>query len=361
MSVSKISLNVYAVRVRKNINGKTTGLRSTITGTMLDAKKEEIRLSEELEARIVSSLKSNKISTFGDVLKYYLENCDVDTTKAKCHYDRMLKDLGNVPVYQLSDRFTTYWRLLKTERSKKTGRLLSDVSKNRLLMYGKIALNFCVRRGLIERNPLLCFDNYDEPGRDRILSQDEILRITNVMKLRKSYLLEAFMFSLRNPIRIDDLRNLTRENIDYFRPWIHFFASKTKKRRNRETCLINLDEDTLNYFRNIPNDCPWLFYRQDGKGNFHKIGNIHEQWHSILEESGISDVHWHDLKHCAITSMLDNGYSFLDLENLGIQFDTEMIKRYYHFDAGKVLLKQKSGQKSEVVASNNGLQVGFDQ
>ncbi len=44
---------------------------------------------------------------------------------------------------------------------------------------------------------------------------------------------------------------------------------------------------------------------------------------------------WHDLKHCSITWMLDNGFSELDLKNLGIQYNAQMIARYYHRDADK--------------------------
>ena len=62
----------------------------------------------------------------------------------------------------------------------------------------------------------------------------------------------------------------------------------------------------------------------------------------MLEEARIDDFHWHDLKHCAITWMLDNGYTERDLRNLGIQYSPAMINRYYHTDAAKVLSKWKT-------------------
>jgi len=62
----------------------------------------------------------------------------------------------------------------------------------------------------------------------------------------------------------------------------------------------------------------------------------------MLREARINDFHWHDLKHCAITYMVDAGYTILDLKNLGIQFSEEMVERYYNFSAKKVIGKYRS-------------------
>ena len=170
------------------------------------------------------------------------------------------------------------------------------------------------------------------------------MRLIGVLERSKSYLLWPVKFSLRNPIRKGDLISLTRENLDRFRPWIHFYASKTRNRKNRETVLPFLDDDLLVWFDSLPADCPYLFPRTDGTGEWHQLGDFKKHWHTMLTEAGIDDFRWHDLKHCAITWMLDNGYTERDLRNLGIQYSPAMINRYYHTDAAKVLLKWKTAQ-----------------
>ena len=47
---------------------------------------------------------------------------------------------------------------------------------------------------------------------------------------------------------------------------------------------------------------------------------------------------------------MDSGYSERDIKNLGIQYDSVMIDRYYHNDANKVLQKWQKSAGNENVA-----------
>jgi integrase len=81
----------------------------------------------------------------------------------------------------------------------------------------------------------------------------------------------------------------------------------------------------------------------DEGGSVYSLGNFKKHWHLILAAANVEDFRWHDLKHCAITWMLDNGFSERDLKNLGIQYSPAMIDRYYHADASKVSSKWRTG------------------
>jgi len=349
MSIRRLSPNSWLVRVRTPFEGKTLSRRLTVHGTRIDAIKAEIRFRDELAQG--KKPRSLIIGTFGEALAYYRENTIADLWRVETLLNRLDRDLGGIPLSVLTERFSEYWKLLREERGKRTGTLLAPATRNRILCYGKVALNFCFKRGLIERNPLACFGRLPEHGRDRVLTEEETGRMLEIMEKQKSYLYWPFYFSLKNPIRRGDLERLTRDNLDFFKPWIHFYPSKTQDRRHRETCLPFIDAPLLDYFRSLPPECDLLFPRVDKDGDIHPLGEFKKHWHAILEEAGVKDFHWHDLKHCAITWILDNGYTDRDIKNLGIQYTPSMIDRYYKHDANKVLMKWQSMNDVKKVAS----------
>lgn len=340
MSIQKLDgPNRWLVRVRSRQEGRVPSRKQIINGSRQDALKAELQLKDDLE-KGKKKAGSLKIHTFGEALAFYRENTSADLNRVETYFDRLKRDLGPVPLEFLSERFSNYWKLLKNVRAERSGEILANATKNRLLCYGKIALNLCVRRGLIANNPLSCFDKLPEQVRDRILTEEETVKILEAMRQHNSYLHWPFYFSLRNPIRRGDLEGLTRDNLNWFKPWIHFYPSKTRNRKRRETCLPFLDEPLMRYFKSLPANCNLLFPRMvDKEGNAHSLGDFKKHWHSMLVAANVEDFRWHDLKHCAITWILDSGYSDRDLKNLGIQYAPAMIDRYYHTDANKVLSK----------------------
>jgi integrase len=352
MSILKMKKpNCWLVRVRKLHEGITVSRRITVTGQRADALQAEIDLIKELATGKEERTRSLKIATFGEALTYYRENTDADLTRSLTYFNRLGRDLGAVPIRNIGERFGEYWRLIRNDRAERTGKPLAPATRNRLLMYSKAALNLCVKRGLISSNPLACFDTLDEQARDRVLTDEEADRILEVMKQRDSYLYWPFYFSLKNPIRRGDLCKLTSDNIDWFKPWVHFKPSKTWKRKKREACLPFIDQPLLEYFKTVPQG-ELLFARVDKGGKRHPLGDWKRHWGAILTEARVEGFVWHDLKHTSITWMLDNGYTDRDLKNLGIQYSFNMIDRYYQHDANKVLSKWKNG----TMASSNGLQ-----
>jgi hypothetical protein len=79
------------------------------------------------------------------------------------------------------------------------------------------------------------------------------------------------------------------------------------------------------------------------EGSVYPLGDFKKHWRLILIAANVEDFRWDDLKHCAITWMVDNGYSERDLKNLEIQYSPAMVDRYYHADANRVLSKWRAG------------------
>jgi integrase len=357
--ISSLDGGRWRVQARIRVSGKIIQRRETVTCTRETAKAKLAEIKKSLRGDTPESGSLTVgIKTFDEALSFYLSRHEAG--RSKPYFDRLKNDLGNVPIADLAGRFDEYIELLKQSTGKRTGAPLENATINQYIARANCALNFCAKPPFkkIPSNPLAGYPKLSETERDRVLTDAERERLLNTLQEMNSHLYWAVYFSLKNPIRRGDLFNLKRENLDRFKPWIHFYPSKTRKRKPRETCLIFLDEALLKYFDSLPADTPYLFpriQRNEKKETlkWYPMGEIKTHWAEVLKRAKIQDFHFHDLKHCSETWMIDSGYTERDLKNLGIQYSQKMIDRYYKHDAEKVLKKWEnstfSGKRENAV------------
>ena len=325
-------------------NGTPTHRRLTVnTQNQVDVLRANIELIQSCEG----SSGQGEDRTFLECIEFYIKHRGYGGNKSRI--DILKNDLGSVKICDLHDEFGVYMQKLRrtpkgmNQKKKIYGSFpiyRNDATLNRYIQTAKAICNFSVKHRLISENPII-FDMYYEQSRDRVLSEDEILRLDNVMIQSDNPLLWAFRFSIKNPIRKGDIFGLTRENLDMLKPCIHFYPSKTRKRKDRETVLPFISADMLTYFNQLPSECPLLFPNMAVNGSWSRFNDIRHHWHGALEKAGISCVRWHDLKHNAMSWVLDSGFTERDIKNLGIQYSPQMIDRYYHHDANKVIDKYR--------------------
>ncbi|MBD3242011.1 MAG: tyrosine-type recombinase/integrase [Chitinivibrionales bacterium] len=359
MNIREIAPGEWRLDVRHERNGREYRKRVTFRGARRAAEKEYWKVHAELEKRAEArgSLTPTALRTFGEVLHFYQHHKGYGSMWST--FEKLDADQGKRTHAEIRDCFGDYLLVLGSETCETTGRARKVSTLNRYLQCAKRAYAFAVKHEKVTKNPLAAYDSEPEEARDRVLSANEEKRLLTTLQRTDSYLYWPVYFSLRNPIRVGDLRNLTWRNLDETEPWIHFYPSKTRRKRKRETVLPFLDKPLLDYFDRLKRehpDNPYLFpyirtraIREKGRevGRevvvIRKLSNYKKAWAAILAEADIEDFHWHDLKHCAITWMLDNGYTERDIKDLGIQYTDAMIDRYYKSDAKKVKRKWESG------------------
>ena len=94
--------------------------------------------------------------------------------------------------------------------------------------------------------------------------------------------------------------------------------------------------DMREYFRSIPAGCKYVFYRQDKKGNFHKLGEFKNAWISCLEKAGITNFRFHDTRHCSASALIDNGTPEQIVMSVA-GWKTNMLRVYYHREPKRTL------------------------
>lgn len=321
---------------RKTVDGtsKPWSKKTTFTASnMMDAKVKEAKIIEEIHG---SSLTDKNLSA--GVALAIKENSGAGQEWV---YNRVNKEIGKCNVDKtFLTHFYGFIQKLKDE-----GKSVNTVSHYKSVI--RRSINTMIKHGLIEKSPIVDYE-ITQQFRERIWTREERDRIYNVMQINNSHLLWSVRFAERRPVRgRSDLWTLTRDClvlVGQYAPYIVFRAQKTRK-KERDTILPlrNLDgtvmQDIIDYFNSLPAECPYLFPRLDESG-WHPMGNPRRHWETICRTAQVSDFHFHDLKHVAVTAMLDEGWTERDFMNLGIQFSPDLLKKcYYKKDAFKVLEK----------------------
>lgn len=129
-------------------------------------------------------------------------------------------------------------------------------------------------------------------------------------------------------------------------------AQKTKKSIPRTVYPFKRYTEFLDYFKSLPEDCPWLFSypRQRFSPKKSSVNNSpiidpYDEWYKMLDLAGISDYHIHDLKAHATTRMLSEGCTGEDLIKLGAYKSRDMIDKCYYRVSAMDVVKRLNGEK----------------
>lgn len=318
--VKRVGPGRYHVNVSVRVNGRPTHITETVTGTKLDAMAKAMELHDRARCSLT-------IRTFGDMLRLYTSR--IGYSGAKSAFNCTEQHLGKYCVdSRFVGKYEAWIDMLESTKSPVTGRLRSQGTINKYKAVVRMVLGYARKKGLLWRVPITDWDTKPASSRDRILSQDEEARLLRTLQEEHSYLYPAVRFAMRNPIRAGDLFSLTRDNLDQVNECVFFRASKTK-----ESChLIIIDNWLWEY---LTQQQGLLFAKPDGS----RIGNYATHWHTMLKAAKIVDFRFHDLRRCAGTYMLQNGFSERDLVDLGLWKTVQMISRYYHGSAYRVMEK----------------------
>ena len=332
LNVHKVGANQWFLNVRVRKDGKELRKRETFQGTKPQAEERYIQLKKELRYGAAAA-PARKAKTFGDILELYREKRPPSNFQSQGLYDKLLRDLGSIPLSMFSDRLEAYLKILGTTPSAKTGKPLSGGSINRLMQVVNAALNLAVTLSAIEKSPITRagFQKRREVPRDRVLTPYESLRLLNMLAVEAPHLVPLVRFALQVPCRKSELVNMRLEDLDLFSepPCIRVHNGTTK---NGEGCWKIVPPDMLPYFQSLHSECPYLFHRVEN-GVYRPLGDFKTAWKRCLRLAGIADFRFHDTRHIAVSGMIDAGTP----EQVVMQaagWKTPMFRTYYH-KAGK--------------------------
>ncbi len=249
------------------------------------------------------------------------------------------------------------WRMKRTKARKKAATL------NRLTAALKASLNWAVKHGIIETNPLGALERMKEHDSDvkiRYLSPDERKRLMSALDVREhrlreerkshnawlrqrgqetkpelngafaDYLKPLMLISLNSGIRQGSLFGLKWADVDFETETITLRGTNNKAGKTAHLPANSIVMKTLRAWReqSRPTRDSALVFPSPVSNK--QLDNVKKSWAAVLKEAQIKDFRWHDMRHDFASQLVMKGVDLNTVRELMGHADMKMTMRYAH-------------------------------
>lgn len=300
------------------------------------AKQDAERWSRQIEAEIDKGSYTNialaERTLFKDVIERYIQEVTLKTRSMREDTYR-LKALARHPIGKL--RMTALTPNKVAQYRDERLKLVSSGAVIRELSYFSSIINHARREwGINMTNPIPFVKKPPSPqGRNRILTEEELGRLFAALKpqIKSSnhWILPLTKFALESAMRRGEILGLRWEHIDLQKRTA--FIPQTKNGMSR---LVPLSTAALEILQKLPRNL-------DGRVFPVTPFTLSAAIDRARIKANLSDFHFHDLRHMAITRLAEKLPNLIELSAVSGHKSLAMLKRYYHPDPEK--LAQKLG------------------
>ncbi len=311
--------------------------------TKRDATDWSRRVEDEMVRGVYIQRTASERMTLEQALKRYLS--EVSPTKApktllseQGSAKNLVRKLGGYSLAALSAELISGYR---DQRLSEMTRRKTPVSNNSVRL--ELALlshmfNVCIREwGVgLPFNPVL---NVRKPtagrGRDRRLTPDEERRLYAAVDAHSNPFLGYIVrIAIQTGMRSSEITNLRRSQVDIRRRIITLSATKNGERR-----VVPLSMAATAVFRQAldhpfrPIDTDLVFFGEPGANGRRRPYAFNKTWQQIRNRLGMRDLRFHDLRHEAVSRLVEIGLSDQEVSAVSGHKSMQMVKRYTHLRA----------------------------
>lgn len=332
-----------SIQKRKNKNG-TSHWRAVVrlkgyptVCNHFDRKQEADDWAADIERQIKQGKfnfnQHNNPHTFTELFDRYISDGCLEHIRSSDdmlhHLNYWKSKLGNYDLVFLTPELIGKERQLLANTPTLKNKKRSSATVNRYLASLSTLLSHAVRLRWITENP--CFKLIklkENPGRDRVLTHEEINRLLEACKESKSPYLYCFvLMSLTTGARQGEILNLEWRHIDFENQIAHL--KETKNGHPRSISLVGPIIAELNHLFQKRNPLKPLVFAS--KTAFGKI-DLKKSWQAALKKSQIFNCRVHDMRHTFCTLAASQGASNLELATATGHKSLNMLQRYTHMD-----------------------------
>ena len=260
---------------------------------------------KDLFARFLEYSKTNKKSYRYDVV--------ITKTLTNFFGDRLAHEVTQHEV----ERFKSYRKTIVVG-----DHFMSGARINRDLSLLKTIYNRGIEWGLIESNPVarVKFFSEKDRSRTRYLAADEKTRLLNVCapNLRR-----LVIFALKTGMRQGEQFGLRWVDVDFNASVIALKQTKSGKTR-----FIPMHPDVRSILASLPRQGDKVFEGKIGGASWH--GARRAEWDKAIEDAGLRDFRWHDLRHTFASELVMKGVDLKTVSELLGHSTVMMSERYSH-------------------------------
>lgn len=172
-------------------------------------------------------------------------------------------------------------------------------------------------------------------GRSRRLDSEEERRLFAVLRQHSNPMLAWIArIALETGMRSSEILTLTRGQVDVKRRLVRLTDTK-----NNEARLVPLTQAATEVFKQAlnnpvrPLDCNLVFFGEPGKEGKRSPYVYTKVWNLAKKKAGLDDFRFHDLRHEAVSRLVEAGLSDQEVAAISGHKSMQMLRRYTHLRA----------------------------
>lgn len=294
---------------------------------------------------------------------------------AQCYLRVLKTHFGAKRIRFITHNDIEQFKLLRlaTPTKHNRERSISDVNHNLTLL--RAIFRFAITKGWLHESPFAqgkpLISTADENRRSRILSFDEERRLIDVclsgsektytrrhkntgavetvkvfMKSRRRHLVPLIITAIETAMRRGELLKLRWRDVDFIRREIRILATNTKTARARVVPVTDIVAGELRAL--------WEQSTKDANALVFGItDSVKKSFNAACSDAEITDFHFHDLRHTAITRMIEAGMPPMQIMAISGHTQMTTFARYVNTDEHTI--------KRVAAAMNNLRAEAFDE
>ena len=317
--------NRWQARVRRQ--GPPDEVRSFITRQ--DAERWSRSVETDMDRGAFSSSSEAQKYTFADLIHRYIAEVLPGHKHERVHTYRFkamaLSPIGKANMAAFSATVVAKFR---DDRLKQ----ISPAAVIREIACISSIINHARKEwGISMVNPVPLVRKPSVPkGRERLINEKELASLLAVLEpvgKRSIWMKPLVLLALETAMRRGELLDLRWEDVNFTDCTATLWETKNGDKR-----VVPLSSKALQVLLTMPRSIGGKIFPMNGFA-------VSRAWSTATERAGITDFHFHDLRHAAITRMATKLPNVIELAAVSGHKSLRMLQRYYHPNASELARK----------------------